>query len=135
MRTAAVTAGAPLVLVVEDDGMLRSYLRELLEGEGYRVALAANGREGVARARALGPALVLTDLLMPELDGIDLIRLLREDTSPPEIVAMSGAGRVHGETWLAIAARLGATQVLEKPLDTAKLLAAIGALVHAPGPG
>lgn len=82
----------PLVLVVEDDADARDMYEVLLEGAGFRVAAAANGLEGIDKARALRPQLILMDLSLPAIDGFEASRRLKEDTSTREIpiVALTG---------------------------------------------
>ena len=70
------------VLVVEDDGAMRELLREALEEEGYAVISAAGGREGLRKVRGGGVDLVVTDLRMPDLDGLDMMRELRAGCGP-----------------------------------------------------
>jgi CheY-like chemotaxis protein len=76
--------GGP-VLIVEDDTPTRDLLRRLLEGEGWRVAEAANGREGLARLDDLRPAVILLDLMMPEMDGFEFVAALRHRPEPPRV--------------------------------------------------
>src|SRR5690606_12959711 len=76
------------ILVIEDDPTTRSMLRRLLERQGWAVVEAANGREGLARVRDAQPALVLLDLMMPEMDGFAFLEALRAegDGAPPVVV-------------------------------------------------
>lgn len=84
--------GGERVLVVEDDADARSVLRHVLEKEGWTVAEAGNGREGLAEVAASRPALVLLDLLMPEMDGFEFLEALRGDpiTSSVPVVVITG---------------------------------------------
>jgi PAS domain S-box-containing protein len=84
--------GGARVLVVEDDADARSVLRHVLEKEGWSVAEAGNGREGLAEVAASRPALVLLDLLMPEMDGFEFLEALRGDpgTSSVPVVVVTG---------------------------------------------
>src|SRR5690606_20413115 len=76
------------ILVVEDDATTRSMLRRLLERQGWAVVEAVNGHEGLARVREAQPALVLLDLMMPEMDGFAFLEALRAegDDAPPVVV-------------------------------------------------
>ena len=117
----------PLVLVVEDAAEIRDLMVQVLEGEGYRVATAADGAAGLAAALADPPALVLTDLVMPGLDGAELCRRLRADQRTravpvlvmtalaPQLAAASLAGCPHDG-------------LLAKPFDLDRLFAAVAAL-------
>src|SRR5258706_7406886 len=86
------------VLIVDDDGMLRALLAELLGSAGYRVLLADNGKAALSVAERARPSLVLTDCSMPQLDGAELVRRLRAHprTRHIPVVAMSAA-RPHAE--------------------------------------
>lgn len=104
------------ILVVEDDDRLRQAIAFAAHhAGGHRVSQARNGREGIAMHRSDHADLILTDLLMPEMDGLTMIAdLLRDDTSA-KIVAISGAGSVSGQDYLGQATQLGAARVLTKP--------------------
>lgn len=120
-----------LVLVIEDDRLYASYLKELLETRDFDVTLAHDGVEGIAAVRARRPALILTDILMPELDGIELIRAVRDEEHPPPIIAISGGGRVDAEMYLKLALQLGAQRAFRKPVPDETLCDAIGELLPA----
>jgi CheY-like chemotaxis protein len=80
----------PRILVVDDDAAVRELLRLVLEEEGYEVTEAANGMEGLQRYQADPTDLVITDLMMPGMDGLDLMQALQRETPPPVLMAMSG---------------------------------------------
>ena len=82
----------PLVLVVEDDADAREMYEVLLAGSGFRVAAAANGLDGIDKARALRPQLILMDLSLPSIDGLEASRRLKDDapTRDIPIVALTG---------------------------------------------
>ncbi len=108
------------ILVVDDEPDIRQLVKEILEDEGYQVAVAENGIAARQALRERRPDLVLLDIWMPDLDGITLLKELSEgDGLPCPIVMMSG----HGTVETAVeATRLGAYDFLEKPLSLAKLL-------------
>lgn len=85
-------ADAPLVLVVEDDADAREMYEVLLVGAGFRVASAGNGLEGIARAGALHPQVILMDLTLPSVDGLEASRRLKAEVATRDIpiVALSG---------------------------------------------
>jgi PleD family two-component response regulator len=91
------------ILAIDDDDDLRDTLRAILEKGGHTVHEARNGREGVACCQAHSIALVITDLLMPEQEGIETIRQLRVLDPAPTIIAMSGGGLLEGQDLLHIA--------------------------------
>ena len=114
----AGTSGT-LVLIVEDEVPIAEALAEIVEEAGYTALVAAHGREGLELARARHPALIITDLMMPYLDGAALIatlhQLAAEGAMPAiPIVVMTAAGRVHSRN-------LPADAVLNKPFDIAEV--------------
>lgn len=119
---------APLVLVVEDEKQVRRFLRAALEAQDYRVAEAANAKDAVVAATTQSPEIVLLDLGLPDGDGIDLARRIREWSRVP-IIVLSARGR-EGDKVAALDA--GADDYLTKPFGVNELLARIRvALRHA----
>ncbi len=110
------------ILVIEDDDDVRDLLRDLLDEEGYDVIVAEDGRAGSRVWREEAVDLVITDILMPEKDGIETIAELQRDCPDTKIVAMSGGGRVHAEHYLRSAELLGAISSLPKPFSRHELL-------------
>jgi CheY-like chemotaxis protein len=105
------------ILVIDDEPQLRAVLKRFLEIEGYEVEVAADGREAL-RIYAGKPAdLVITDLIMPEKEGIETIRELKDSYPGIKIIAMSGGGRLGPETYLTLARKLGAQRTLSKPFE------------------
>ncbi len=113
------------ILVIDDDEALRGTLREILEEGGYEVREASNGREGIACCQTHTIALVITDLLMPEQEGIETIQQLRTMTPPPKIIAISGGGYTGRLDFLGAAAVLGADRTLQKPIRARDLLTTV----------
>ena len=111
------------ILVIDDDADMRSLLDEMLRDGGHEVALAGDGREGVAKYRANRADLVITDLFMPNQEGLETIVELRHDFPNVLIIAMSG--KTFARAMLTIATRLGAVEVLMKPFQPAELLDAV----------
>ena len=109
------------LLVVEDERPLAETLRFNLEMEGYRVRTAEDGVEGLSMARALQPDLVLLDLMLPRLDGLDVLRGIREQSQTPVLLLTartSEADRVKGLD-------LGADDYITKPFSLAELKARV----------
>ena len=104
----------PKILLLDDEPKLRSVLRDRLMIEGYDVRTAPDGRLGLKLFHESPVDLVITDVLMPEMDGLELIRVLCRTPSRPLIIAMSGGGRRDLE-FLVEAAEFGATRTLVKP--------------------
>ena len=117
------------ILVVDDEPMMRDVLSHVLTRAGYRVVTAENGREAVECVRDSVPDLVITDIVMPEQEGIQTIVELRRIAPGIGIIAVSGGGRdVNGasDNYLAAAKKLGADHVFEKPVNHQALLKAVG---------
>jgi CheY-like chemotaxis protein len=112
------------VLVVDDDELMRSLLAVTLGKEGHAVVLARNGREALERLEEHAFHLVVTDMLMPEMDGLQLIMTLRKTKPELPIIAMSG-GSPRSRSCLEQAQELGATCVLAKPFQPKQLFDAI----------
>lgn len=117
------------VLVVDDDTQFRGYLAELLDSQGFRVLQAENGKEGLEMYRRHHPALIITDIVMPEEEGIGMIWHIRRDTTTVPIIAVSGGNRGYGEDYLRMAAKLGVNATLTKPFPHRDLLQLVGRLL------
>ena len=114
------------ILVVDDEASVRGFFQQILAGAGYDVVVARDGAEALKKARERQFELVLTDLVMPEREGLDIIRILRKERPDLKVVAVSGA---FGGTFLKAAKMLGANATLLKPVSAEQLLATIqGAL-------
>ena len=114
-----------LILLVDDDVTTLASLFPVLEQAGHRVIVAPGGKEAVKAIQASHFDVVVTDIFMPELDGLELIRLARIADPTLRIVAMSDYDRHSGFHILAIAAELGADVTLPKPIEIAQLLNAV----------
>lgn len=107
------------VLVVDDEPDIRELIKDILEDEGYQVAIASDGESARSAVSEQRPHLILLDIWMPDIDGISLLREFMEQDPQQTIVMMSG----HGTIETAVeATRLGASDFIEKPLSTAKLI-------------
>jgi CheY-like chemotaxis protein len=110
------------ILIIDDDPAIREELRDALEAWGYAVTDAANGREGLKLIKKAVPDIVITDIMMPEMDGIEIVRSLRETHPTLRIIALSGGDSQGYMGYLTAAGRLGADTILTKPIQLAKLL-------------
>ena len=117
------------ILVIDDEPALREILSRVLAGAGHHVTGAGNGKEASKALAAAAFDVVLTDVIMPEKDGMQVISELRKKFPEIRIIAMSGGGHVSRDQYLKIAKGLGAHAVLEKPFANQQLLATIEALV------
>lgn len=113
------------ILIIEDDQQFLGFISELLSGEGFEVLKAENGKEGINVVEENEPDLILTDLLMPEKDGVRVISEVRSKFSHIPIIAMSGGQSVFSPVFLEAASSLGAAQTLMKPFSDEELLEAI----------
>lgn len=121
------------ILVIDDDVQFRQMLCQMLERAGYEVIEAADGRKGMKLFRVQPTDLVITDIIMPEQEGIETIRELKRDFANVRIIAISGGGRIDSKDYLNLAEKFGATRTFGKPLDREEFLAAIeGLLTEAP---
>jgi DNA-binding response OmpR family regulator len=116
------------VLLVDDDDAFRKMMAQTLTEMGYEVMVARNGKDAV-QVHELCPAdVVLTDLIMPDTDGIEIIREFRRIHAPVKIIAMSGGGWVGTRDYLKTARLLGADETLTKPFSKDELTAALDRL-------
>ncbi len=115
---------ARTILVVDDETTLRETLVEALELEGYRAIPAADGREAIVRFRAEQPDLVLLDLMLPELSGVEVCRILRAESAVPIIMLTARDGEVDKVVGL----ELGADDYVTKPFSLRELTARIRAI-------
>lgn len=118
------------LLLVEDDPQVRTMLFETLTQEGHEVVEAVNGREALKLYRAAPADLVITDIIMPEQDGVETIHSLRRDFPDARIIAISGgSANVRGDYLLGTADALGALRTFKKPVDIGLLLDTIQELL------
>ena len=115
----------PRILVIDDDATIRELLRLVLEEEGYEVIEAANGAEGLQRYQAIPTDLVITDLMMPGMDGLELIKALQRVMPTPALMAISGDQAALTQ------ARELTPHTFAKPLPLEQILAAVQALISA----
>jgi len=113
------------VLIVDDDPGVRNFLQMVLEVEGYEVAYAADGKQALAAQRQNPAAVVVTDIFMPEAEGIETIVKLREEFPETGIIVMSGGGSRGSADYLALARELGAAKALKKPFAPQELIDAV----------
>jgi DNA-binding NtrC family response regulator len=109
------------VLVIDDEDAVRSSLKMIFEYEGYEVVLAASGPVGLKLAEQESPDLVLLDIKMPQMDGLEVLKKLKEQEGAPPVVILSG----HGTVKTAVeAVKLGAFDFIEKPPESDRILIA-----------
>ena len=111
------------ILVIDDDPLMRSSLRTVLAGKGYAVDTLPDGRRAVAMVEQMRPDAVITDIIMPESEGIETIVAIRAVAPDLPIIAISGGGQILEAEFLDMALQLGATAALRKPFELAQLMA------------
>lgn len=111
------------ILVIDDQESIRALLRVALEGAGHEVLEASNGRLGLEVYRERSADLIITDIAMPEMDGLEMMLELTRGFLNVKVIAMSGALESAGP--LNVATLLGARQTFQKPLDMNQLLSAV----------
>jgi DNA-binding response OmpR family regulator len=118
------------ILIVDDDDLLSEMLRLTLELEGFAVATALNGGEGLELVRARKFDLIILDLVMPKMDGVKFLRIMNDTVKsrPPVLVISASAGNLLGDQHRA----LGVVGVARKPLDPAGLISRINAVLDDP---
>jgi CheY-like chemotaxis protein len=118
-----------LVLVIDDAVVMRDLVRRMLAQTSHSVIEAEDGEAGLTLFSEHRPDIVITDLFMPNKEGIETIRDIRRTTGNTKIIAMSG-GATQGDEYLTAAKKLGADAVLPKPFGRRDLLALIDQLFH-----
>ena len=129
----------PGILIIDDEEDVRDALQMILEGAGHTVRTATNGKEGLELQRKEPADLVITDIIMPEKDGVRIIKEMREEFPAVRIVAISGGGGVQPlsykpgaittTAYLAAAKEVGADRIFTKPFDREELIKAVDELV------
>ena len=116
------------ILLIEDDGFVQNMLKQTLERAGYAVETADNGRVGLELYNNGSFDVVITDLIMPDMEGIETISLLRKKNPNVKVIAISGGGRNKPDDYLFLAEKLGASRTFSKPVDREALLGAVSDL-------
>jgi two-component system KDP operon response regulator KdpE len=121
--------GPPLVLIVDDDPRLREFVRVNLEMDGYEVREAGSAEEGLAALEEEAPDLVLLDVMMPRVDGFEVLRRMQEQHGLASVPVIMFSGKVDEES-AARAAREGAQAFIGKPFDPQQLVESTKQLLH-----
>jgi CheY-like chemotaxis protein len=118
-------SGMPSILIVDDEDQIRQLIRTTFEEAGYRVAEASNGRDALEQYRLQPADVVITDILMPDQDGLECITVLRREAPSVKIIAITGGSDMIGVLgFLDVAKMLGAHSTLQKPFEMKALLEA-----------
>lgn len=122
----------PRILLIDDHEQVREMLGELLDSAGYEVTKAADGAEGLRLFRAHPVDLVITDVIMPETEGLEVISEVKQMAPSTKVIAVSGGGYNNNMSYLTIAERMGADKTISKPFKIELFLSTVKELV---GPG
>ena len=118
--------------MIDDEPTILLMMKKMIEKEGYEVDLATNGNNGMALLSENIFDLVITDIIMPDKEGLEIIAELRKDFPAVKIIAISGGGRLNPEGYLISASLLGASKVFKKPFERKDLIEAIIELIGKP---
>jgi len=119
------------ILIIDDEPYILLMLKKMLEKAGYEVDLASNGREGMAVFEKDSADLVITDIIMPDKEGLELILEMKKKRPELKIIAMSGGGRISPESYLECARHFGAEKVFQKPFRQKEIVSAVKELLPA----
>jgi DNA-binding response OmpR family regulator len=122
------------ILLIDDEEAVRRSVGEILKRAGYEVHSAEDGKSGLELFQKFSFDLLITDLLMPERDGLETIMALRRGRTPLKIMVISGCGQSLGGEFMKIAQHLGADLTLAKPFARTELLVAVASLLGEPQP-
>lgn len=125
------------ILLIDDDEPLRAIMRDTLEHFGHVVVEARDGKEGLALFEQSKVDIVITDIVMPEKEGLEVLMELRKRPVPVKVIAISGGGSTGKVEYLHIAKLMGAVAVLAKPFSATALMTIVNAQLAgdgAPGP-
>jgi CheY-like chemotaxis protein len=127
------------ILIIDDEPSVRRALRRILEKSGHEIEEASDGAAGVVACAASEPDLIITDIIMPKMNGIDAVTAIRQAHPNVRILAISGGGNFEPQSYkpesittsayLAAAERSGADAVMTKPFDRAQLMEKVDALL------
>lgn len=120
----------PKILVIEDDDSFRNVLVQMLSKAGYDVRQAGDGNQALEVCAQFNPDLVITDIIMPDKEGLETIQELLELCPSIKIIAMSGGGKFGPNSYLPLAEKLGAKATLQKPFMRDELLSTISSVLE-----
>lgn len=118
------------ILIIDDEPHILTMLERMLGSEKYEIETAANGAEGIWKFKSKGADLVITDIIMPDKEGLETIREMRKMAPDLKIIAMSGGGKVSADNYLPMAEKFGAASILAKPFTKKEMVAAVERLLQ-----
>lgn len=117
------------ILIIDDEPDILVMLKKMMERAGFMVQMAANGEEGLRNFYEDLPDLVITDIIMPEKEGLEIIREMKRKRPGLKIIAISGGGRISAESYLETARHFGANHVFQKPFSQTEIVEAARTLL------
>ena len=118
------------ILIIDDETNILLMLKKMLERAGYEIDLASNGEEGLRLFRSAPSDLVITDIIMPEKEGLETIREMRKMQPNMKIIAMSGGGKISADNYLETAKIFGASRIIEKPFTQQAMVSTVKELLE-----
>ena len=123
------------ILIIDDDHHILLMIKKMLERADFEVDLASNGNEGLELIKKVQVDLVITDIIMPEKEGLETIREMKRLRPDMKIIAMSGGGKVSSDNYLNTAKIFGASRILAKPFSQKQMVSAVQDLLGEPSDG
>ena len=117
------------ILVIDDEPNILMMLKRMLERAGFEVDIAVNGEEGLQLFRKFPADLIITDIVMPEKEGLETIRELKKSHPDLKIIAISGGGRIDSREYLESARLFGASKIFQKPFRQKEMVSAVKELL------
>lgn len=118
------------ILIIDDETNILLMLKKMLERAGYEIDLASNGEEGLRLFRNMPSDLVITDIIMPEKEGLETIREMKKMQPNMKIIAMSGGGKISADNYLETAKIFGASRIMEKPFTQQAMVSTVKELLE-----
>ncbi len=117
------------ILIIDDEPHILLMLKKMLERSGYEIDLASNGDEGLRLFKNKPSDLVITDIIMPEKEGLETIRGMKKLQPELKIIAMSGGGKISADNYLETAKIFGASSIIEKPFSQQDMISSVKELL------
>lgn len=117
------------IIIIDDEPYILLMLKKMLERAGHEVDLASNGKQGMEIFEKENADLVITDIIMPDKEGLEIILEMKKQRPDLKIIAISGGGRISPESYLECATHFGASKVFQKPFKQKELVSAVNELI------
>ncbi len=117
------------IIIIDDEPYILLMLKKMLERAGHEVDLASNGKQGMEIFEKENADLVITDIIMPDKEGLEIILEMKKQRPDLKIIAISGGGRISPESYLECATHFGASRVFQKPFKQKELVSAVNELI------